>query len=187
MLNIQAYTALILADIEAKSYQGHNYNGIMLPVFALAVATGVVTTSLTLIGTISAPALIGPSTGVGIVFSGANVSAIIRTTAIGLFGQEGPALKDFCDALGLATQTHFALASLASDTNGSAIFPSFSAAVAVMAAAITAAAPTFVGIQWPNFAMAIATGICQEIGANGMGVLSGAAGTGTGTGIVTIT
>lgn len=186
MLSIPAYTALIVSDLQSKSYMGHFFNGSMLPVFAMAVATGVVNTSITLTGAISGGTNIGTSSGVGIMFSGSNVSQGIRTAAVALFGGEGAALKDFCDALGDATQTHFLAATLASDTNGTAHFPSFSGAISSMTAAIIAAAPSFNGSQWPNFAKAIATGICQEIGSNGTGTLSGATGTGTGSGVVTI-
>lgn len=186
MLSIPVYAALIQSNIQAKSYMGHNYNGSMLPVFATAVATGVINTSIALTGIISSGTNVGSSTGVGIMFSGTNVASDIKTAAVSLFGSEGPALKDFCDAMGAATQTHFAIADLASDTNGTSLFPSFSGAISTMTAAIVAAAPQFVGSQWPNFAKAIATGICQEIGANGTGTLSGAVGTGTGGGVVTI-
>lgn len=186
MLSIPVYAALIQTKLQAKSYMGHFFNGSMLPVFTLAVATGVVNTALTLTGTIASKSNIGTSSGVGIMFSDANVSSNIRTAAISLFGSEGAALKDFCDALGDATKTHFAIATLASDTNGSAMFSSFSGAINAMTSAIIAAAPSFTGPQWPNFARAIATGICQEIGSNGTGTLSGAAGTGTGSGVVTI-
>lgn len=187
MLNIGAYSALLEAKIKSKSYNGFYYNGSMLPIFTLAVATGVVNTSLSLKGIISAPLLVGPSTGIVINFSDSNISQTIRTTAISLFNSEGAALKDFCDAIGDATKTHFLLTSLTSDTNGSAKFPAFSGAINQMTAAIIAAAPQFKGSQWPNFARAIATGICQEIGSNGSGTLIGASGTGTGSGIVNIT
>lgn len=186
MLSIPVYAALIQSDIQAKSYMGHNYNGSMLPIFTTAVATGVINTAITLTGTIAGGSNVGSSSGVGIIISAANVSSYIRTAAIALFGSEGAALKDFCDAMGAATQTHFAVAALASDTNGTAQFPSFSGAINMMTAAIIAAAPQFTGSQWPNFAKAIATGICQETGTNGTGTLSGAAGTGTGGGVVTI-
>lgn len=185
-LSIPTYASLIQSNLNAKSYQGHNFNGSQLPTFALAVATGVITTSLSLKGIINSPSGTGSSSGVGITFSGTNISADIRTAAIGLFGQEGPALKDFCDAIGNATQTHFAQAALSSDTNGTAKFPAFSGAITTMATAIQNAAPAFVGSQWPNFALAIATGICQEIGSNGTGSLSGALGSGAGGGVVNI-
>lgn len=185
-LSIPTYTSLIVTTLQSKSYQGHNFNGSMLPTFALAVATGVITTTLTLTGIIASPTGSGSSTGNGIFFSGTNISADIRAEATALFGQEGPALKDFCDALGQATQTHFTQAFLTSDSDGPATFPSFLGAISAMSLAIQNAAPSFQGSQWPNFALAIATGICQEIGSNGTGTLSGAGGSGSGTGVVTI-
>jgi len=186
-LSIPTYAALIQSNLNSKSYMGHHFNGTMLPVFALAIATGVINISVTLTGLISGGTNIGTSTGTGIFFSDSNVSSDIRTAAISLFGREGPALKDFCDAIGAATQTHFTAANLSSNTNGTAHFPSFSGAINSMTAAIVAAAPQFTGSQWPHFARAIATGICQEIGSNGTGTLTGASGPGTGSGVVTIT
>ena len=186
MLNIATYSALLQAKIQSKSYNGFHYNGVMLPVFTLAVATGVINTALTLKGVVITPVLLGPSTGIGINFSDSNISQTIRTTAKSLFGSEGAALKDFCDAIGEATKIHFLTTTLSSDTNGPAKFPAFSGAVNLMTLAIIAAAPQFMGSQWPNFARAIATGICQEIGSNGAGTLAGATGLGVGTGIVNI-
>lgn len=186
MLSIPALKGLIQSNLMAKSYNGHSFNGSELPTFALAIATGVVNTALTLTGQVTSPALIGVSTGTGIIFSGSGVGSGIRTAAIGFFGQEGPVLADVCDAIGNAVQAHFATASLLSNTNGPAIFTSFSGATNAMAGAIQAAAPNFIGSQWPNFAKAIATGVCQEIGSNGTGVLSGAAAPGAGSGVVII-
>jgi hypothetical protein len=65
------------------------------------------------------------------------------------------------------------------------MFPLFLGAIEQMASAIQSAAP-FTGSQWPNFAKAIAAGICTEIGTNGMGTLAGAVAPGSATGIVTI-
>jgi hypothetical protein len=187
MLNINTYSDLLKTNIEQKSYKGHFYNGPMLPDFTLAVATGVVNTAVTLTGLVTIKVNIGVSAGVGILFSGTTISDTTRMTAIQLFnGNEGGALKDFCDAIGAATATHFTNAVLVSDTNGAALFPTFLGATNVMADAIVKAAPNFKGSQWPNFAKAIATGICQTIGTNGTGILLGAVGTGTGTGIVLI-
>ena len=95
-------------------------------------------------------------------------------------------LQQFCQAIGEATQEHFALATLSSDTNGTAQFTSFLGAITSMKGLIVAAAPVFVGSKWPDFAEAIAFGICTEIGNNGIGSLSGAVTPGSGSGVVTI-
>jgi hypothetical protein len=185
-LSVAGYDALLKSKLQAQSFNGHFFNGTLLPVFTLAVATGVVTVSLTATGTISSPAAVGASTGTGMDFGDGPISAQIKAECIAAFGQEGPVLQQFTDAIGQATVEHFALASLTSDTNGAAEFPVFSGLKAPMAAAIQAAAPTFTGTFWPAFCVAIANGICDEIANNGVGTLSGATGSGTGAGIVTI-
>lgn len=184
-LSIPGLAGLLQTKLQAQQYNGHNFNGTMLAPFCLAVATGVVTISQATTGIIASPALVGLSSGTGIFFSGSGIADVIKSTAIPLFGQEGPALQQFCTAIGEAVEEHFSQASLTSDTNGSATFPDFSGKITAMAGLITSSAP-FVGIHWPNFALAIATGVCQEIGSNGTGSLSGAAAPGAGGGTVTI-
>lgn len=185
-LSVAGYNALLIGKLQAQSFNGHFFNGTLLPVFTLAVATGVVTTSLTATGVIASPDKVGASTGVGISFGDAPISAQIKSECIAAFGQEGPVLQQFTDAIAQATVEHFATADLASDTNGDAAFPAFSGLKAPMAAAIQAAAPTFSGTFWPAFCVAIANGICDEIANNGAGTLAGAVGDGVGAGIVTI-
>ena len=185
-LSVGGYDTLLKSKLQAQSFNGHFFNGALLPVFTLAVATGVVTTSLTATGIIASPDKIGISSGTGISFGSAPISAQIKSECIAAFGQEGPVLQQFTDAIAQATQEHFALASLTSDTNGAATFSSFSGLKAPMAAAIQAAAPSFVGTFWPAFCTAIANGICDEISSNGTGTLSGAVGDGVGAGVVII-
>lgn len=184
-LSISGLAGLLQTKLQAQQYNGHSFNGTMLGPFCLAVATGVVTISQATTGIIASPSLVGASSGTGIFFSGSGVASIIKSTAIPLFGQEGPALQQFCTAIGEAVEEHFQQASLSSDTNGSANFPAFTGQISAMAGLITSSAP-FTGVHWPNFALAIATGVCQEIGANGTGSLSGAAAPGAGGGTVTI-
>lgn len=184
-LSISGYAGLLLAKLQAQSYNGHSFNGPRLSEFCTAVATGVVSISTGLTGSIAGPAKIGASAGVGITCDPSNIASIIKAQAVAAFGQEGPVLQQFCNAVGEATQEHFAGADLASDANGAAQFPSFSGASGAMASAIESAAG-FTGVFWPDFALAIATGICQEIGSGGVGTLSGASGDGTGSGVVTI-
>lgn len=186
-LSISGYDSLLKSKLQAQSYNGHFFNGAKLPEFTLAVATGVINTSLGLTGQINSPANIGSSSGVGITISDFNISNQIKIECVAAFGQEGPVLQQFTDAVGEATQEHFALAALTSDTNGSAIFPAFLGVKSAMATAIENAAPTFAGTFWPDFCQAIANGICDEIGNNGTGTLSGATGTpGAGGGVVNI-
>lgn len=185
-LSVPVYDSLLKSKLQAQSFNGHSFNGAKLGEFTLAVAIGVVNTSLTVTGIINTPVNIGSSTGVGITFSDVSISAQIRSECIAAFGQEGPVLAQFTDAIAQATKEHFALADLSSDANGDAEFPDFSGVKSAMASAIQAAAPTFVGTFWPAFCTAIANGICDEIANNGAGTLAGATGDGTGSGNVTI-
>jgi len=181
-LSVSGYKSLL--DSELASF---GYNGPELSTLTDAIATGVITTILTLPGIISSPVLFGPSVGVGIVgFSASGIESLITSTGTSLFGQAGTELPNFGTAIGNATVTHLALATLSSDTNGTAAFPLIAAATSVMKAAIIAAAPTFTGPEWPNFAEAIATGICTEVGSTGIGILTGAILPGTGAGIVLV-
>ncbi len=185
-LSIPGLANLLQTKLQAQQYNGHFFNGSQLGPFCLAVATGVVTTSLATTGLIASPSAVGASSGVGIFFSGSGIASVIKSTAIPLFGQEGPALQQFCNAIGEAVEEHFQTANLSSDTNGSATFSAFTGKINAMASLITSSAP-FTGVHWPNFTLAIATGICTEIGTNGTASLSGAAAPGAGGGIVTIT
>jgi len=185
-LSIPGLAGLLQTKLQAQQFNGHFFNGTMLAPFCLAVATGVVTISQGITGIIASPSLVGSSSGTGIFFSGSGIASVIKSTAIPLFGQEGPCLQQFCTAVGEAVEEHFQQADLSSDTNGSANFPAFSGNILAMSALIESSAP-FTGIHWPNFALAIATGVCQEIGSNGISTLSGAATPGTGAGTVTIT
>lgn len=186
-LSPDVYAATLLAKLKAQSYNGHAFNGAMMPDFCKAVGVGVVTTTITVTGVIAGPANSGSSSGVGISgFSATAIAGLIQSTAKALFGSEGPALYQFCKAVGDATVEHFALATLSSDANGSAQFPSFAGKIAPMASAIQAAAPHFKGALWPAFTTAIATGICTTVAGSGMGSLSGAAGPTPGGGSVVV-
>jgi len=182
-LLVPTFTVALTAQLT-----GMGYLGPMLPVFTLAVSTGIVTTSIGLTGQVTTPVLVGVSAGVGIIgISSSNIATTIVDTGKTLFGTDGGSeLRNFADAIGSVTVSQFALATLASDTNGSATFSSFSGAIDSMRDAIVAAAPGFTGPQWENFAEAIATGVCTEIGAAGTGVLAGAAAPGAGSGTVII-
>jgi hypothetical protein len=180
-----ALSPTLFAGLLQVNLATKGFTGVKLTEFCIAVGIGVVNTSITLQGQITTPVNMGVSVGIGIVCSGSNISSTTKSTAIGLFGYTGTKIQDFCDALGATVQTHFLLATLVSDSNGSATFTSFTAAENSMAALIQSSA-SFTGPQWPNFCTAIAHGICSEIGANGLGVLAGAIGGGAGTGIVII-
>lgn len=172
-----ALSISVLASTIQSNLSGYGYNGSKMSEFCTAIATGVVNTakSLTGIGTLTGTTA---SSGVGIVVSGSNIANTIKSQCISAFGHTGTELQNFCTAIGNAIQTHFALASLASTGNGGCTFPSFSFAIAAMASAIQAAA-SFTGVKWVDFCTSIATGICNETGSNGVGVLSGSTGGGT--------
>jgi len=183
-LSVSGYNSLLLTKLQSQSFNGHFFNGARLPEFTLAVATGVVNTALTVTGQVTSPSNIGMSSGVGITVSDAAIAAQIRSECIAAFGQEGPVLQQFCQAIGEATAEHFANATLSSDTNGPATFALFATVNNAMASAIQSAA-SFNGTFWPAFCTAIANGICDN-SANGTGTLSGASGDGVGPGIVII-
>lgn len=185
-LLIPTYTTLLMNKMSSLSYEGHAFNGPMLLPFCTAVATGVTQTVLTLQGQVVAPALLGPSTGAGIVVSGSMISQLMLNKAKQLFNGEGPVLQKICDAIGETTQMYFMMATLISDTNGPVLFPRFINTIQIMKSNIINAAPNFKGEKWPDFAEAIATGICQATGSNGTGVVAGAVIPGTGSGIVFI-
>ncbi|NDC22542.1 MAG: hypothetical protein EBZ49_00205 [Proteobacteria bacterium] len=186
-LSPDIYSATLLSKLKAQSYNGHAFNGAMMPDFCKAVGVGVVTTTLTVKGVIGGPAGAGNASGVGITgFSASAIAALIQSTAKALFGSEGPCLYQFCKAVGDATVEHFALATLTSDANGTAKFPSFAGKISPMASAIQAAAPHFKGALWPAFTTAIATGICTIVGGSGKGSLSGASGPSPGGGSVVV-
>lgn len=190
-LNPVAYAAILLGDLQASSFvvNSNTYfiDGPELPILCTAVATGVITTILTLQGQITGGLLTGPSTGLGIHFLDTDVATNFVDKAKLLFNTTGgPALQPFGNALGLSLQTYLSIAVLTSDTNGTAHFPSFSSAITTMASAIQSAS-VFTGAQWPNMCEAIAYGICTTIGSNGTGTLTGSTLAGTGTGVVIIT
>lgn len=180
-LSITIYATLIKSNIQ--SALGSSGGG-SLDAFCTAVATGVVNTAIGLTGQIAAPAGTGASTGTGITLSGSGVASGIIAAKPGSW-PGGSQLSPIATAIGNATATHFGSAILTSDANGTAAFASFLGAISSMASAIQAAA-SFSGGEWANFCTALATGICNEIGNNGSGTLSGAAGPGAGSGVVTI-
>jgi hypothetical protein len=180
-LSVSSYSATLLASLQLQGY-----NGYKLSSFCTAVGTGVINTITTTTGQILVPINSGISSGIGIVVSNTNIGTNIRNTAISLFGQEGTELIYFSNIIGNITQSQLALATLTSDTNGTASFNIFLSKINIMASAIQAAAPDFAGLKWPDFCTAIATGICNELGNSGSGVLVGAALIPPGTGVVLI-
>ena len=169
-----------------------SYSGPELPTFTGALAKGFVDSMLILNGTVASPSGSGPSTGTGITVGAAAITSTIKSECITLFsadpnyGGEGPALQDFCDAVGQAISTHALAATLSGSTNGTVTFPAFSGAISAMSAAMQAAAPSFTGTYWAGFCTAISTGICSAFASSATGSLAGA-GAGTGSGVVTIT
>lgn len=170
-LSVSAFASDLQGRLGARGYSGSKLGD-----FCTAVATGVVNTALGLQGLIATGANTGVSAGTGITITGSNISATIKAQALGQW-PGGVALQPFCDDLGATCQAQFALATLASTTNGTATFASFSGAVSSMATAIKNAA-SFTGAEWQHFCTAIATGVCQEVGAHGTGTLTGAGGPG---------
>lgn len=168
-----------------SAFATKGFTGPKLLDFCNAVGQGVVSIAISLTGQISTPAGIGVSSGSGISVPGSDIGDLIKTTIMGLFGSSGPNLADITDAIGEATETELGNASLSSDTNGSATFSSFSGAISSMENAIETA-NSFAGGQWPNMCLGIATGICNKTASDGAGSLSGASGTGAGSGSVVI-
>lgn len=182
-LSIASFSSALETEIKTKVAGGSS-----LSVFTNAVATGVINTTIGLTGQITTPAGVGTSSGTGITgLTGSSISGDIVSTGSSLFGQAGVSLADMGDAIGAVVVAQFsANVDLTSNANGDCTFASFLVAITSMTSAIQAAAGGFSGPQWGNFATAIATGICNDIGNNGVGSLSGAGGGGPGSGVVTI-
>ena len=173
---------LLKTNIEAKLGGG----GGEMTKFTNAMGNGIVDAAIILTGTITVPAGAGASAGTGITgFTSAAISSGIVTKGQS-FWPGGGSLSDIADAIGDSVVTHFAGATLASDANGACTFASFTGAVSAMATVIEDAETSFTGPEWGNFCTAVAQGICDDIGANGAGTLSGAPGGGPGAGVVTI-
>jgi len=129
----------------------------------------------------------GPSPGVGVGvtgISGPAISTLIFALATGFFGQSGSKLMDTTDAIGDACVAELALADLNSTHapvfSGSGVVDVGSIGVipAGWGSDIDAAAPSFIGSQWSNFANAMGMGQANHVLAAGTGnvVISGSFG-----------
>ena len=163
------------------------HRGYLLKEFCDAVGHGVVGQTILQTGQIASPVNNPVSSGVGIVtISATNIADIIYATCQALWGSRGPALYDFCLAIGQTTVEHYAVASLTSDANGTSQYPSFAGAISPMANLIEGY-PRWAGRPyWIRMCTAIATGICSETAANGTSTLSGASIPPPGSGVVVI-
>jgi len=181
-LSTTGYADLLFSKL-SKRYP----NGYKLREFCDAVGFGVVTETLSLTGIIASPSNTPSSTGVGILtFSAEVIAGLIEDKCFELWKSKGPELHWFCRAIGDTTVEHFALANLASDTNGTSKFPSFSGAISPMANLIEGY-PEWAGRSfWIRMCTAIAYGICTEVAANGTSTLSGASIPPPGSGVVVI-
>jgi len=145
-----------------------------------------------------------PGNGVGVGAGvtgliGATISTLIFALATGFFGQSGSKLLDVTDSVGDAAVTELALAQLNSTHtpvfSGAGIVDVGSIAVVPSGwgTAIDAAAPSFLGSEWTNFADAVGQGQGTHVLAAGTGavVITGSPtgptvpGAGTGVGVVT--
>ena len=181
-LSVGVYSALLYSKLKDK-YPG----AYKLEEFCHAVGFGVVTETVSLVGTIVSPSNTPSSSGVGILtFSAETIATLIEQKCFDLWKSKGPELHTFCLAIGETTVEHFALANLTSDTNGTSSFPAFSGAIDAMANLIQEN-PEWAGRpHWIQMCTAIAYGICTEVAANGTGTLTGASLPPPGGGVVAI-
>lgn len=159
MISGASWSATLLASLSGKGFVGSRLSD-----FTDAVGNGgqahvvgkVFTT--TDVGTI-------PGTGVGIGIGivgmiAATISTLIFAAASGLFGQFGSRLMDVTDSIADACLSEMALATLTSTHapvfagTGTVDVGSIPVVAAGWGSAIDAAAPSFLGTQWPNFAQA---------------------------------
>lgn len=188
------------ADLFAQ-FSGIGFIGSELNSFTSFVGNG---SALHVIGktftTMDTGAIPGAGTGAGVGVTGisaSNISDNIYSLAVQSFGQAGPKLRDFTDAMGRACVSALALATLISvDTPvfagvGTIDVGSISVNGAAWGSSIQTQGASFQGSQWPNFTTAIGTGMAMEVIAAGTGTLTitgspfstptGGSGTGTGT------
>jgi len=140
----------------------------------------------------------GMGTGMGITgISSSNISDNIYSLCVQSFGQAGPKLRDFTDAIGRACVTALGQATLMSTDSpvfagtGMIDIGSITVSGDAWGSSIETQGASFVGSQWPNFTKAIGQGQAMEVLAAGTGTLTitgtgspGSPGTGTGTGTI---
>ena len=108
----------------------------------------------------------GVGSGVGITLSPGSIAPVIESTATGLFGGAGSELPLLAADIETACIAEFALATLTSTHgpvyigSGSIVggLPSINAALLSPSILAAGVSKGFIGVDWANFALAIATG-----------------------------
>jgi len=196
MISGSSWSTFLFASLQSKGFVGSR-----LMDFTDAVGNGgqshVVGKAFTTTDTGTIPGT-GSGTGTGITgLIAATISSLIFAASSAIFGQFGSRLMDVTDSVGDAAVAELALALLTSTHSpvfaGSGVVDigSIPVVAAAWGSAIQAAAPSFLGGQWPNFAQALGEQATHVL-ANGTGSVTitgsptGAPVPGVGTGSGTI-
>lgn len=174
-----AWAADLMGKLSAKGFSGS-----YLSVLTNVVGNG---SALHVIGkpfvTQDVGLIPGVGVGVGVGITGLSASTIsdeIFSNCVSTFGQSGPKLKDFCDAMAQSCVAQMALATLTSTHtpvfagSGTVVNGSIGVVPALWGSSIAGlgTAAGFVGPQWSNWANAIGKGHANGVINTGAGTVT---------------